>query len=93
MNLSLLELIVLALATWRLAALLAKEAAPFQIMAKLRQRTTLGGLLTCLACSSIWAALIVLCLWHTPLQPIVWVLAVSGAALMAASYSGVNHPQ
>lgn len=88
MDIQLLDLMVLALATWRLAYLMAKEAAPFHLMTKLRQRTTFGGLLDCLKCSSWWAAAVMLLLWFTPLQPIVWVFAVSGGALMLGNYTG-----
>jgi hypothetical protein len=88
MSLSALDLLILALATWRLAYLMAKEAAPFHLMTRLRQRTTFGGLLDCLMCSSWWAAVVMLLLWFTPLQPLVWVFAVSGAALMLGNYTG-----
>lgn len=90
LNLEALDLLVIALAAWRLAYLAAKEAAPFQLMARLRQRTTFGGLLSCLYCSSWWAALVMLALWFTPLQVVVWVFAVSGAALMLGSYTGAS---
>lgn len=85
-----LDLLVIALATWRLAYLMAKEAAPFHLMTRLRQRTTFGGLLSCLYCSSWWAALVMLALWFTPLQVVVWVFALSAAGLMLGSYSGVS---
>lgn len=85
-----LTLIILALATWRLSYLMASESAPFQLMTKLRERTTVGGLLTCIYCSSIWAALIVLVLWFTPLAVVVYILAISGAALMLGSYTGAS---
>lgn len=87
---SLADVLILTLACWRVAYLMAKEAAPFHLMAKLRARTTLGGLLTCLYCSSIWAAVAVLLLWHTPLQFVVWIAAVSGAALMLGNYTGAS---
>lgn len=82
------SLLVIALAAWRLAYLMAKEAAPFQLMTRLRAKTTFGGLLSCLYCSSWWAALVMLALWYTPLQPLVYVFAVSAAALMLGSYTG-----
>lgn len=91
MNLSPFEFVIVALATWRAAHLLVKEDAPFRLMARLRERTTLGGLLSCMKCASVWTAALMLALWFTPLQPMVWLFAVSGAALMLASYSGVNH--
>ena len=85
------DALILGLATWRIAYLAAKEAAPFGIMTRIRARTTLGGLLTCLYCMSVWAAALMLLLWHTPLQFLVWVAAISGAALMLASWTGANH--
>lgn len=88
MSITPLDFLILALATWRLAYLMAKEAAPFQLMTKLRQRTTFGGLLDCIKCSSWWAAGVMLLLWFTPLQLVVWVFAISGGALMLGSYTG-----
>jgi hypothetical protein len=88
MTLQPLDLLVLALATWRLAYLMAKEDAPFHLMTRLRQRTTLGGLLDCIKCSSWWAAALMLVLWFTPLQPLVWVFGISGAGLMLGNYTG-----
>lgn len=90
LTLSIPDLLVIALATWRLAFLMAAEKAPFQLMSKLRQRIPLGGLLTCLYCSSWWAALVMLVLWFTPLQVVVWVFAISAAGLMLGSYSGAS---
>ena len=92
MTLSLLDLLVIALATWRLAFLLAREDAPFALLKRLRAKTTLGGLLNCLMCASIWCAALCYVLWQTPLQPIVVIAALSGAALMLASYTGANRP-
>lgn len=92
MNLQPLDLLILALACWRLAYLLTREAAPFNVMTRIRARTTLGGMLDCLMCASVWAAALVLLLWYTALQPLVWIAAISGAALMLASFSGANHP-
>lgn len=97
LNLSLLDLLVLSLATWRTAYFISRDHAPFGVMDKLRDRLvkdrTKPTILTCVICSSVWAAALMLVLWHTPLQPLVWIAAVSGAALMLASYTGVNHPQ
>jgi hypothetical protein len=90
LHLETLDLLVIALASWRLAYLAAKESAPFGIMTKLRQRTTLGGLLSCLYCSSWWAALVMLALWLIGAQVLVYVFAVSAAALMLGAYTGVS---
>lgn len=91
LNLNALSLLVLALATWRLAYLITSERGPFNLAGRFRERFPLGGLTTCLKCASIWTAVGCYLLWLTPLQPLVWLLAVSGAALMLASYTGVNH--
>ena len=92
MNLSLLDFLILALATWRTAHLAVNEDAPFRLMARIRARWMFGGALNCVYCMSIWTAALMLALWLTPLQPVVIVAAVSGAALMLRSYTGVNHP-
>lgn len=91
MNLSLLDFLLIAIATWRLAYLITSESGPFDIALRFRTRFPLGGLTTCLKCASVWTAIACYLLWLTPLQPVVWVLAVSGGALMLASYTGVNH--
>lgn len=91
MNLNPFEFLIVALATWRAAHLLVKEDAPFRLMARLRERTTLGGLLTCVKCASVWMAALMLALWFTPLVWLVWIAAISGGALMLASYTGVTH--
>lgn len=82
------ELILLALFAWRVAYMLVKEEGPFQVFARLRALTTLGGLLTCIYCTSVWSALLGYLLISTPLAPVVYVLAVSGLALMAHRYTG-----
>jgi len=83
------DFVLLALAAWRLAYLLAKEDAPFKLMARIRQRTALGGLLTCIYCASVWTALLVFVLWQfEALRVIVTVAAISGLALMAGNYTG-----
>lgn len=87
-----LDLILLALATWRLSYLLVKEDAPFKLMKRFRERHPDWGVFLCTYCASIWAALFWILVWQFPsLHPMVWVFAISGAGLMLASYSGVNH--
>ena len=85
------DLLILALFTWRAAYFIAKENGPFNLMGRFRSRYPLGGLTTCLYCASVWTAALGFVLGHTPLQPLVVIGAVSGAALMLASYSGANH--
>lgn len=86
-----IDLLILTLFTWRLAYLLVKESGPFNLMGRLRARTTIGGLLECLYCASIWTALIGYGLLSTPLAPIVYVGAASGGAMMLWRYTGGEH--
>lgn len=83
-----LDLFILALASWRLAYFVTKEAGPFRIAARLRERVALGGLLTCLYCASFWTSAACLLLWFTPLYIVVIVLAISAFGLMLAKWTG-----
>ncbi len=81
--------LVLALACWRVSFLLTKEHGPFHIMSRLRERTTLGGLLSCLFCASVWVAFLCLVLWYNTIgQVVMTVFALSGAAMLAHRYTG-----
>lgn len=91
MPISILDLLILACATWRLAYFVARESGPFGSAKFIRERLPLGGLTTCIKCASFWTALLMLVLYVSPLRVIVLVFAVSGAALMIASYTGANH--
>lgn len=91
MTMTPLDLLILALFTWRLAYMLVKEDGPFQVFARLRARTTIGGVLTCIYCMSVWTALLGYVLISTPLVPIVYVGAVSGGAMMMWRYTGGDH--
>lgn len=86
----LLDLLILTIATWRLAYFIAKEAGPFGCMAALRQRFPLGGLTSCIYCVSIWAAL-ALYLISQVFMPAVYVFAVAGGAMLAHRYTGGDH--
>lgn len=86
-----LDLLLITLAAWRLAYLITREDAPYKLAARFRARFPLGGLTSCIKCASIWTAAGMLALWHTPLQAGVVVLAISGGALMLASYTGAGH--
>lgn len=89
-TMTLTELIIIGLACWRLAHLVVHEDAPWRIMARLRARTTLGGLLDCIYCASIWTAALCWLLQQTPLYPVVIIAAISGFAMMARSYTGAG---
>lgn len=85
-----LDLLILSLATWRLARLLTKEDAPYQLMTRFRARFHLA-VLDCIYCTSIWCAIALYLLWQTPAAPIVIVLAISGGAMMLFRYTGGDH--
>lgn len=89
---TLLSTLVMAVATWRLAYMLVYEDGPFRAFDRLREKTDLGGLLSCVKCSSIWTAALILVLWYMGgvAQAFVLVLALSGAGLMLASFSGAD---
>lgn len=85
-----LDLLVLALATWRLAYLISKESAPFNIAGRFRERFPFGGGTACIKCVSVWCATFWLIVWLTPAAPLSYVFALSGAALMLGSYTGAS---
>lgn len=87
----LLDLIILALAAWRLAYFVTREQGPWRIAERFRNKFALGGLSTCLYCASFWTSILVLLLSFTPLHIVNLILAIGAAGLMLASYTGVNH--
>lgn len=75
-----LELIVLALATWRVAIMFVRETGPFFIFKRIREAvgithdqdgailqipdTLFAGLLSCMWCASVWVAAIWMVFWY-----------------------------
>lgn len=84
------DLLILSLATWRLAYLITKEAAPFSMMQRIRERATLGGLLTCIYCTSVWVAVLFVLIVRPVIDPmlIIYLFAVSGGAMILHRYTG-----
>jgi hypothetical protein len=87
---TLVNLLILALATWRLAYMLVKERGPYQVFETLRKWGFLVHVLGCVHCTSIWCAPALWLLTFTPLWPLVWFLAISGLALMLHRYTGFH---
>ncbi len=88
------DLLILSLATWRLARLLTQEAGPFALIARLRARVSGDsdeGLMTCIYCMSVWAAIGAFALWRFDVPYILEVAAVSGAAMLLHRHTGGNH--
>lgn len=85
-----LELLLCALAVWRLSYMIAREKGPSDAFVRFRTVIPLGGLTSCIYCVSIWVAPVVILLWFF-IPVLVVVLALSGGALMLHSYTGVGH--
>ena len=88
MSLSLPDLLILSLATWRFAFLLARETGPQQSIARLRARFHLPE---CVYCLSVWIAPLLYLVYLTPAAPLVWVLAIAGGAVFLHRYTGGDH--
>lgn len=89
MTMTLLELLILALFSWYVAYVLVKTSGPFKLFERLRAVTTFGGLLECVYCLVVWVAIAGYLLFYlTPLTPIVYIGAISGAAMLAHRYTG-----
>lgn len=86
-----LDLLIIALAAWRLASLLVQEAGPYRAFERWRDWlggrkfnphiVTLRALFECVWCMSLWTSALLLLAWHTPVQPAVFVLAASALAI------------
>lgn len=79
-----IALLLLAVATWRLTMLLARDEWPFSAGAWLRTQLPF---LACVYCASVWAAGALLLAWLW-LPALVWLLAASGGALLLHRYTG-----
>lgn len=92
-QLTALDLLVLALATWRLAYMFALESGPWRVFERIRQKLPMGGLMTCIYCLSVWMAALTYVLWLTPGAALVWILAASGGAMLFWRQTGGMHVQ
>lgn len=96
---SLLDLVLIILATWRLSSLLAYETGPLALLE--RFRFTVGAtppvcydqtssdrvtnVFCCLKCLSVWIAPVILLAWHYA-PVVVWALAASAGAIFAQKW-------
>lgn len=80
------------LAAWRLTALLAYEAGPFELLSWLRvalARVGLHGVVTCFHCLAVWvSAAVVLLVYEFEARSFVLILAIAGAASMSERLLG-----
>lgn len=78
---NLLDLLLLALATWRLTSLLVQETGPRNVFQWMRKHIPHGGLLECVWCCSVWCAALLVIMYGYVQWP-VWILAVSAGAIL-----------
>lgn len=76
-----LDLLLLALATWRLTSLLVQENGPAGTLKWAREHLPHGGVLDCIWCCSIWCAALLVVVYGYVQWP-VWILAVSAGAIL-----------
>jgi hypothetical protein len=89
---TILDLLILALFAWYVSYVLIKTAGPFNLFARLRAVTTMGGLLTCQWCLILWVGLAAYLLYvYTPLREVVYVGAIAGAGMMGHRWTGGDH--
>ena len=82
-------LIILGLATWRLAHMLTQEEGPRKLFVKLRS-TAHGGVFDCIYCTSVHVGFWVFFLWFIQGEILIYPFALSGLAMMLRSYTGVG---
>ena len=84
------DILILALATWRLSSLFANESGPFHIFSRFRERVCkklpgVGEGLVCEWCNSIWFGTVIVIAYYFFRHAAVWVLlplAFSTAAVV-----------
>lgn len=86
-----LDLVILALATWRLSFMVAREKGPFSAFERLRVVLPLGGLTACLYCVSVWVSVGLYLLWGVGILWPAQLCAISGLAIMLYRYTGGDH--
>ena len=92
-----LDLIILALAAWRLTSILNREyiAWPLRKALGAKKDATTGGenypdtvfgyLISCFICLSVWVSLLILILWFI-YPPLIYPFALSGGAILVERY-------
>lgn len=85
-----LDLLIVTFASWYLAYAVTSTHGPFAVFERIRKVTTLGGLLTCPVCLSVWVALILLLL---PMGVVTQAFGVAGAAMILHGWSGWRFAQ
>jgi hypothetical protein len=85
---SLLDLLILALAAFYAAYAVTATEGPFHCFATLRRIAPLGGLTNCFVCAVLWCGVVFYALAALRVPEIGYVFAGAGAALLAYRYTG-----
>lgn len=85
------DLLILALASTYWAFVIPRKAGPYRLFERLRERTTLGGLLLCPPCLVLWVAVVFWLLWQTDASPLVLISAIAGGATFIGYAYGMWH--
>ncbi len=85
-----LDLLIVAFASWYLAYAVTSTHGPFTVFERIRKVTTLGGLLTCPVCLAPWAALVLLI---APMGVVTQALGLAGLAMILHGWSGWRFAQ
>lgn len=91
LELTALDFLILAVATWRASYMLVKENGPRHVFAHIRDMTRHWELFDCQYCVSIWVAAFMFIAMIGPFAPLVLVFAVSGMAVMLGNYTGADY--
>lgn len=84
------DLLLAALAAYYIAFAVTKTHGLFHVFTRLRELDP-SGLTACIYCLLVWAALACYLALTSPLYPLVVVLALAGAGVLAHRYTGGNH--
>lgn len=97
-----LDLIIFALATWRISTMLVREDGPFFVFKKIREISGIthdqvgrvltvpdrlfAGLLSCVWCTSVWVSGIWIVLWIALPSPIILVATLFSLSSLAIAF-------
>lgn len=89
-TLTLVEIFLLSLATWRLSYMLVEEQGPAKVFNFMRYHFPLGGVWRCIYCTSIWVAIGLDALYRWGCPNPIDIFALSGLAMILRAYTGAG---
>lgn len=85
------DFLILLLATWYAAYVVATKGGPWDVFGWLRLHAPLGGLTKCIVCLAFWFGIVFYVLLLTPLAPVVYPFSAAGAAILLYRFTGGQH--